>query len=1187
MQLEPFHEIVYLCPLDMKHYLLGLTLFFCTLLAADEELFHGVDILTGKIVLLEEGFIPEFQAERVAALNSIRDLRTAFTFVYLEDCTAVEDADGRHYCFMHDGAHLASKKIWDSDGTLFAHESYTWENDLIISQSHFSSDGTLFHQKTVKRDDNSILTTQQTASGVFWEKAEYEGAKLILKTDSEGHSTRYTYNTNGLLVAEIKNDPQETLRQFYFYDEQGFLNEYVTDNGIGSEPSDLNGLTERKRIEIIPSILQPEIIILYRYNPDLGLEIVEKRIEGVYNTENKLIFEDFFDSKENESAETYFDYDSLGHLTLLHDGLGNGIESSYDEEHHLLRQTILAKHSPVESSIYTYEATQHPASQETMNASGETTPSLYLYNPLNQIIATIDAIGNRTDYAYNPLGQLTTIIHPAVLNENECIVRPTQKWLYDSLGKFIAYTDPRGDVHNSQAPSPIHLSNPWTPSAFSLKLPENPHNATVQIFTDKAGSSSRKITIAEDCDIQTTYICDALNRVVEIQTISIQNGPVRTEKMFYDPAGNPLVYSWFNSATQQWTSSAWTIGYRGKIDSFIEAASTPLQRITTYLYDDQERLVSICKPDGVTIAFTYSENGDLDRILSSDETIDQPFESQELVLKQHDDQNRCVGFVLPDGSAASYCWDGDTLTSVYRLDKSGAILYELASDQFVLTEEAHFPKSRILDESKDPLFQLQSYGKRHYEYDVNGNIKKIISQNECLELRYDALDRLIAISNDEGVVWNYSYDGHNRRIERIVSNRDGEISHDYYLYDGTKEIGLMRNGEIIQFRLLDPRLESEIGATMMIELEDMIIRPYHDPHQNIRRLISIKGEELCCYRYDRWRERPLSDHELNCPWRYRGKRTDDESGLVFFGRRYYMPYEGRWLTPDPLGHSQEVNRYSYCRDKPDLYQDHYGLFSISQAVQSLSKNVFEVHEWVQSHFSFEHSIKKDADFMAHQLFSNAWLVMLGYYNEEAKVGVVGNGELNDKVRVTIINGMLNMHDWAEETALEVSKTHADINVHYVYRPTRGWMHDLIKATWCKFGFESYEAQLLAQTWSHLIAEMGGPGEGGTIVHYAHSIGAADTCAARLFLSPEEQRMIKVISLGSPLVIPHEGFGSVINYISLRDGIRYLALFAQKQNVVYLDSYWGIPVIDHLMNSGTYKTLMENLGKAFIKEYARQ
>ena len=124
-----------------------------------------------------------------------------------------------------------------------------------------------------------------------------------------------------------------------------------------------------------------------------------------------------------------------------------------------------------------------------------------------------------------------------------------------------------------------------------------------------------------------------------------------------------------------------------------------------------------------------------------------------------------------------------------------------------------------------------------------------------------------------------------------------------------------------------------------------------------------------------------------------------------------------------------------------------------------------------------------------------------------------------------------------------------------------------------------------------IAEVGGIGSEGMIIHYAHSIGGTNTYSAKYLLSPEELKMIKIVTLGSPTIIPSEGFHSVINYISVRDGIswldpisRFWALFNENTHIVYAGSYFGIPFIDHLLYGETYGKIITDLGKDFVNKY---
>ena len=60
------------------------------------------------------------------------------------------------------------------------------------------------------------------------------------------------------------------------------------------------------------------------------------------------------------------------------------------------------------------------------------------------------------------------------------------------------------------------------------------------------------------------------------------------------------------------------------------------------------------------------------------------------------------------------------------------------------------------------------------------------------------------------------------------------------------------------------------------------------------------------------------------PYAYVGKRYDGSSGFVYFGKRFYDPNLGRWLTTDPLGAVDHSNLYQYVFNNPYRYQDPNG-----------------------------------------------------------------------------------------------------------------------------------------------------------------------------------------------------------------------------------------------------------------------
>lgn len=64
------------------------------------------------------------------------------------------------------------------------------------------------------------------------------------------------------------------------------------------------------------------------------------------------------------------------------------------------------------------------------------------------------------------------------------------------------------------------------------------------------------------------------------------------------------------------------------------------------------------------------------------------------------------------------------------------------------------------------------------------------------------------------------------------------------------------------------------------------------------------------------------------PFRFSTKFADQETGLLYYGYRYYQPQTGRWMSRDPLGEEGGVNLYSFVSNSPIDYIDPTGLRKI-------------------------------------------------------------------------------------------------------------------------------------------------------------------------------------------------------------------------------------------------------------------
>ncbi|MCF7669660.1 MAG: RHS repeat-associated core domain-containing protein [Verrucomicrobia bacterium] len=66
---------------------------------------------------------------------------------------------------------------------------------------------------------------------------------------------------------------------------------------------------------------------------------------------------------------------------------------------------------------------------------------------------------------------------------------------------------------------------------------------------------------------------------------------------------------------------------------------------------------------------------------------------------------------------------------------------------------------------------------------------------------------------------------------------------------------------------------------------------------------------------------PMSDN----PIRFSTKYHDTETGLVYYGYRYYWPAMGRWIKRDPIGERGGMNLYNYVGNDPLNWIDTLGL----------------------------------------------------------------------------------------------------------------------------------------------------------------------------------------------------------------------------------------------------------------------
>jgi RHS repeat-associated protein len=190
-------------------------------------------------------------------------------------------------------------------------------------------------------------------------------------------------------------------------------------------------------------------------------------------------------------------------------------------------------------------------------------------------------------------------------------------------------------------------------------------------------------------------------------------------------------------------------------------------------------------------------------------------------------------------------------------------------------------------------------------------------------------------------VSTFDYDYIGRRVRKGVHFLGGSGS-DYvmtYVYSGwnkiqeTKTVGSTVTVKNFVWGLdLSQSMEGAGGigglvATVM-PVDGVAVSLLHtyDGNGNTSELLDSPGNVLAHYEYDAFGNTVLSSGSLaseNC-YRFSTKEADDESGLYYYGFRFYDPSIGRWTQRDPAGERMGLHLYAFVRNGANYKVDVLG-----------------------------------------------------------------------------------------------------------------------------------------------------------------------------------------------------------------------------------------------------------------------
>lgn len=228
-----------------------------------------------------------------------------------------------------------------------------------------------------------------------------------------------------------------------------------------------------------------------------------------------------------------------------------------------------------------------------------------------------------------------------------------------------------------------------------------------------------------------------------------------------------------------------------------------------------------------------------------------------------------------------------------------------------------------------------------FVYDAAGNVLN----DGVNQYVYDGESRLCAVKNLNGSLFGYIYDAEGRRVAKgtlttlsCIPGANGFVLTSSYLLglNGEQVSETDANGNWLHTNVFanGGLLATYSGANTYFALNDGLgtKRAQYTATGVLTNYASLPfGDNLT----------PSGPGPDATEHHFTGKERDTESGLDYFGARYYGSNIGRFMSPDPgpyVKHDPQTwNRYAYTRNNPLKYIDPTGMYFVISSNYTAAK----------------------------------------------------------------------------------------------------------------------------------------------------------------------------------------------------------------------------------------------------------
>lgn len=500
--------------------------------------------------------------------------------------------------------------------------------------------------------------------------------------------------------------------------------------------------------------------------------------------------------------------------------------------------------------------------------------TFYGYDALNNLTDVWDAQSNNTHIGYDTLSRKTSMSDPDM---------GSWSYEYDAAGNLTKQTDAKSQKIWFQYDELNRIRQKDYDSQKSLGSGD-----VVYTYDENGVSNSKgRLTTVKDLSGTRHFFYDTLGRATT--TTKTVDGTPYTIQTSYDSLGrtesitypdNEMVYYTYDDAGNlNEVSNITPFAVYSGFNALGQAASVTYGNnvSTAYqYYSTNNRLYSITTNGSAglqNIAYWYDNVGNIQNITDYlDSSRTQNF--------LYDELNRLTSAERPNLYPVE--------TTSYTYDTIGNIINNSRLGDYTYWKQYYSTKPHA----------VYSAGGYAYAYDNNGNM----TTRNGVSMTYDYDNRLTSMGSNAFV---YDYSG-----ERVKKNSTVYIGKLYECTSGvcTKHIfaGSNRIASKTDYHTYYYHTD-HLGSSTVVtnEAGNLVQENYYYPYGEIR----VRNGNVTDYKFT-------------------GQEEDEETGLFYYGARYYDPATGRFVSADSIvpspGNPQHLNRYSYALNNPLIYIDPSG-----------------------------------------------------------------------------------------------------------------------------------------------------------------------------------------------------------------------------------------------------------------------